>query len=635
MAQLALLNPLLDGLNREQAEAVEAIRGPVLVIAAPGSGKTTVLTRRLAHLLQEGVSPEAIMAVTFTKKAATEMNERLAKLLGSKDIAKRLTIGTFHSIGLRLLEGNYRKLGYTVDKPHLLLPATQRALFQAIVREQGTEDLRFEDLATYISQCKSRMILAQDVKKISADPDEGRLAQCYAAYQERLFKQNLIDFDDQILLPVRLLEQCPEVRDAIQARYQYILVDEYQDTNRAQYLWLKHLAAPQNNLFAVGDDAQGIYGFRAADIDNILHFCQDYPEARRIILSTNYRSAPPIVELANNLIRHNARQMPKTIQAIRPASGSTIRKFQALDSFSEAEEVVNKIKEVILSGTRTDEIAILYRTHAQSAILIDLLIEQGIPFSVKRSGNFYERSEIQEMLAFLYLASREPHPLSDLALENFLRTMGLSRENLSVLKFEAEKQSSRLWDAASSVDRLPISTLAQKGIIKHVLGLVGAWRRHQGPISDLFMTILEQVRLRGKLEKDKSEEGRQKLDSLAVFHEQIKRWSPPSLPALFRIIDRQLSPPKVTKKQKAVQLMTIHSSKGLEWDAVFLVGLEEGTLPYQLSIDDFELAEERRLCYVAITRARTYLHLSYARTKSTFGDRKDLAPSRFLTEMNG
>ncbi|HBN08594.1 MAG TPA: hypothetical protein DD435_08065 [Cyanobacteria bacterium UBA8530] len=398
---------------------------------------------------------------------------------------------------------------------------------------------------------------------------------------------------------------------------------------------MKGIAAPQNNIFAVGDDAQGIYGFRAADLDNILNFRTDYPSSRQILLQTNYRSAPPIIALANNLIRHNARQVPKTIKASRPAAGSMVRRYQALDSFGEAEEVVKEIKELIARGIKHDEIAVLYRTHAQSALLVERLIEEAIPFSVKKSGNFFERPEIQEILAFLYLANRESHPLAELALENLLRSQGVTRENLSLLKFEAERQKGRLWEAAIAVDRLPLSTLSQKGLVKHLLGMVNGWRHFDGPICELYLHVIESVRLRGKLAKEKSEEARQKLDSLGIFYEQIKRWNPERLSELFKIVDKQISPPKenANKKQK-VQLMTIHSSKGLEWDAVFVVGMEEGTLPYQLSIEDFELAEERRLCYVAITRARTYLCLSYARTKSLFGEKQDRDPSRFLNEMS-
>ncbi len=632
MSQLSLISPLLQGLNPEQEAAVTTINGPVLVIAAPGSGKTTVLTRRLAYLLENGVRPEQILAVTFTKKAATEMMQRVAKQIGSKDIAQRLTVATFNSLGLKLLEGNYRRLGFTVDKPHLLLETTQRSLFDVLLREHDAMDIKYEDLGAYISLAKATLADPRQVRRISADENDMRMADLYKAYQARLLQQNLIDFDDQIRLSVDLLLNDAAVRAKVQAQYTHVLVDEYQDTNKAQYTLLRLLAAPQNNLFAVGDDAQGIYGFRAADIDNILSFSRDYADARQIFLETNYRSTPGIVKLANNLIGFNAKQIAKTIKAARSKDGQRIRNLKVLDQFAEANEVVESIKVLLEEGTSPDEIAILYRTHAQSMTIITALNEAEIPFVVKKSKSFYDQAEIQDVLNYLRLATPKPHPLTEVAFESLIRRLGVSKDALSILKVEAERQGGSLWAAAMLVDRLPLQSLQQRNMLVHCVRMVQSWRHFRGPVAELVLKILADTKYRESLTGKRGEQARQKLDCLSTFHEQIVRWNPKGLYDLFNIIDQQMRPKKA-KKSEAVQLLTIHSSKGLEWDAVFVIGLEEATLPYQVAIDEGNLAEERRLCYVAITRARRFLQLSHCHERTNFGQKKSVVPSRFIDEM--
>jgi DNA helicase-2/ATP-dependent DNA helicase PcrA len=640
MSQLSLLtgtadNPLLAGLNAEQKQAVETIQGPVLVVAAPGSGKTTVLTNRVAHMLQNGIAPENLMAVTFTKKAATEMQERIAKKVGNKALAERITIGTFHSICLRLLDGHYKLLGYPTEKqPHLVMFATQRAIFDVLVRENHMEDVRFDDLAAFISRAKSMLVFPAAIKRQSVDPAEVRYAHLYGSYQKKLEKQNLIDFDDQLCLAVRLLAEQPEIAAQVRARYTHVLVDEYQDTNRAQYELLRLLSQPRNNLFAVGDDAQGIYGFRAADLNNILNFKRDYPGTQEILLETNYRSTPQVVALANNLIAYNSGQIGKTIRAHNPGNPKSVLTVQFPDNFIEADQSAERIKELIKNGTIPDEIAVLYRTHAQAMPFMDALGSREIPFTVKKSSSFYEQAEIAETLSYMQLANRGRHPLAELALEKLLGKLGLAREALAMLKVECERQQTDLMSVCYQVDAVPLPTLAQKGMIKHVLGMIRTWQNWQGPIAELYMSVITQTQYRAKLEKKKDQANAQKLDCLSAMYEQIKRWDPKNVRELFQKIDMATKPPKANKKTGAVQLLTIHGSKGLEWDAVFVVGLEEGVLPYQVALDEGELAEERRLCYVAITRARKFLQLSYGRERSTFGKAKSVTPSRFLNEMS-
>lgn len=638
MSQLSLLtgaaNPLLAGLNPEQAQAVTALDGALLVVAAPGSGKTTVLTARIAHMVQSGIAPEAIMAVTFTKKAADEMASRVAKRVGKKELAERMTIGTFHAICLKLLEGRYRRLGFTIDKPKLVLPADQRTLFDLLIREHAMPDVKYEELASFISRAKSMLVMPQAITKHSSDPDEVRYAKLYGAYQNRLKRQNMYDFDDIINLVVRLLETDAEARSEIQGRYTHVLVDEYQDTNRAQYVLLKLLAAPQNNIFAVGDDAQGIYGFRAADLNNILNFKKDYAGARTLLLETNYRSTPQIVSLANALIAHNAGQLDKTIRAHRGSDPASVSTVQYPDNFAEAEDIAERILLHMKAGVVPDEVAILYRTHGQAAPLMDALAQREIPFVVKKSDNFYEKPDIAETLSYLRLAKRGRHPKADLALEKLMTRLGLAREAIKTLHVEAERQGTDLLSVCYQVDDVPLPTLAQKGFVKHVLAMIGGWQRFQGPVHELYLQIINQTQYRARLEKKKkSEENAQKLDSLAAMYEQLKRWNCASVQDVFNRIDLASQPKKGDRKTGSVQLLTIHASKGLEWDAVFVTGLEEGVLPYQIALDEGDLAEERRLCYVAITRARKHLHLSYGRERSHFGKSKDVTPSRFLGEM--
>ena len=640
MSQLSLLagaagaNPLLMGLNPEQRRAVTQLDGPVLVVAAPGSGKTTVLTNRIAYMLQQGVRPEQVMAVTFTKKAATEMAERVTKAVGSKHTAELITIGTFHAICLRLLDGHYDKLGYQTPKaPALVTPPVQRTLFELLARENSMGDIKWDQLSMFISRAKCMLVTADAIKRHSSDEEEVRYAQLYGAYQKRLVRQNLMDFDDQIGLAVRLLEEQPAIAAAVRDRYTHLLVDEYQDTNRAQYELLRLLAHPRNNLFAVGDDAQGIYGFRAADLNNILNFKKDYPGTTELMLETNYRSTPQIVDLANALISHNAGRIDKTIKAARRPDPRSVHTCQFNDNFVEAEEVGDRIKELIKNGTIPDEIAILIRTHAQGMPLLDSLSQREIPFTVKKSGSFYEQAEIAETLAYMRLSIRGRHALADLALEKLLAKLGLAREALAMLKVECERQQTDLVSVAHQVDQIPLPTLAQKGLIKHVLAMIHGWQRFQGPVADLYYLIISQTQYKAKLEKGNKKEDAQKLDCLAAMHAQIKRWEPKDVRDLFARIDAATKPPKANKRTGAVQIMTIHASKGLEWDAVFVVGLEEGILPYQTALDDGDLAEERRLCYVAITRARKYLHLSYGRERQRFGNAKDVSPSRFLNDM--
>ena len=633
MAQLFLGNPLLDGLNPEQADAVTHTQGPLLVIAAPGSGKTTVLTRRIAFLIHQGVRPDEILAVTFTRKAAQEMGERLTHLLKDKNLVKQLTICTFNSLGLKLLDNRWERLGFR-GKPHLLLETTQRTLLDVLRRELDAEEIPHGDAAGFISRAKSCLLKPSEISRVSADETQVKKARLYAAYEKRLKQQNLFDFDDQILLPVRLMEQDAQAGSELQNRFNHILVDEFQDTNRAQYILTRMLAAPQNNLFAVGDDAQGIYGFRAADLDNLLNFEKDFAGSKHLMMETNYRSTPPIVALANNLIKHNSRQIPKTIRSAQK-TGEQVEKRQCNDSFEEAIYVAQEIAKLITAGYDPDHLAVLYRTHAQSGLVIEALTAAKIPYTAKKSGHFYENPAIQELLGYLRLISTKggPQALAGIAMERLLERTGCQTATLAILRAHAELSKTTLWDAAERADTLPLPTLAQRAAAKQAVAIVKKWRGSAKPPATLILEILDDTRMRKVLERQKREDARQKLDVLSTFQEQVRRWNLAGIDEVLKKVDEQLEPKRRKKNEQAVQLMTIHSSKGLEWDAVFVLGLEEGVLPYQMAIEEGGITEERRLFYVAITRARRWLHITYSREQIRFGHRRDAIPSRFLREM--
>ncbi|MEB3299263.1 MAG: ATP-dependent helicase [Candidatus Sericytochromatia bacterium] len=629
MSQLFLHDTLMDGLNAAQTQAVATTDGPVLVIAAPGSGKTSVLTRRIARMVRQGIRPEAILAVTFTRKAAGEMAERIGLLLGDKGVLERLTLATFNSLGMRLIKQYHMQLGFA-RPPQLLLEQGQRMVLD-MVRRDLRLDLTAQELAAYISSNKSRLVAPEQVKAVSADPKDAAMAQAYLKYEERLRGRGLYDFDDQIVLPVRLLEHHASARAEVNGRWTHLLIDEFQDTNKAQYRLAQLLAGDRMNLFAVGDDAQGIYGFRAAELENLLGFDKDFPGTTRIVMEQNYRSTPQILDLANRLIKHNSRQIAKTIRATKPP-GDPWEQYISTDSFQEAEWIAGRIQNLATRGVPLDEIAVLYRTHAQAGLLIEQLDLAKIPYSAKKSGSFLEHPGLQEILGFLRLVP-PANGMADLGLEALLKRKGATPETISALAGTARMRTCTMLEVCRQARQVPLPTLAQQQIVLQTVELIEAWRHFKGPPDALILKMLEDTRLRGQLEGSRKEEARQKLDVLATFHAMVQRWACRSVGEVLRRVDDAMKPRKPKGRQKAVQLMSIHASKGLEWEVVFLMGLEEETLPYQLAMEQGGIAEERRLCYVAVTRAKTRLFLSHSQQRIRFGHRRDAMPSRFLREM--
>jgi DNA helicase-2/ATP-dependent DNA helicase PcrA len=632
-------DPLLDNLNDAQAEAVTTLSGPVQVIASAGSGKTTVLTRRLANLLRSGVPPEAILAVTFTKKSADEMVARLKKLVGDKTIVERMTVGTYHSVCLGLLAGNYEHLGFT-GKPGLLLDSRGMGVINSLLADSW---LTSETARAWIGWCKSWGWLPAHVT-----PERARAAgipleclasfvEVYKGYMAYCREHNLMDFDDQLLFTMHMLHGVPVVRDAVQSRYQHVLVDEFQDTNPVQWQITRQIAAPHDNLFVVGDDAQAIYQFRGADITGILNFVRDYPAAKRIALETNYRSLSPIIALGNTLIRHNLQQIPKNVRAHHTQTPTdAVTWWECEDASEETHRMQKEIRSLIHNGLPPQEIAILYRSHTQANVIEDELAAARIPYTVRKQNNFYEMPEILDSLAYLQLIRGEVLD-QEPAADRIFRAEGLSKATSEMLRKEARSQKIPLLDACMQVEALPLHP-AQKGTLQRLLQRLFRWQRaaKTTPVADLLKTIWDESGTIAKLEKLATESALMAVQSLSILHDQASKWASPTITKFFEDIELHQRKRQLAQKPKAaVQLMTIHAAKGLEFDAVFLVGLEEDLLPYKKSIQAGDLSEERRLCYVAITRARKRLYLSRVVNRSRFGKPYKTVPSRFWNEMQG
>jgi DNA helicase-2/ATP-dependent DNA helicase PcrA len=633
------IDPLLEGLNDTQADAVATLEGPVQVIASAGSGKTTVLTRRLANLLRSGVQPEHILAVTFTKKAADEMVARLKKLVGNKTIVERMTIGTYHSICLGLLNGNYEHLGFT-GKPSLLLDGRAQGVINSLLADTW---LTTETALAWIGWCKSWGWLPQHLNeeraRMAGIPQEclASFVEVYKGYMAYCRQNNLMDFDDQLLYTMHMLHHVPEVRDAVQQRYQHVLVDEFQDTNPVQWAITRQIAAPHDNMFVVGDDAQAIYQFRGADITGILNFVRDYPQAKRIALETNYRSLSPIIELGNKLIRHNLQQIPKNVRAHHDqAPNDAVTWWECEDSSEETHLMQKEIRSLIHNGMPPQEIAVLYRSHTQAHVIEDELAAAKIPYTIKKQNNFYEMPEILDTLAYLQLIRGEVMDQAPAA-DRIFRAEGLSKTTSELLRKEAISQKLPLLDVCMQVDSLPLHP-AQKGTLQRLLTRLFRWQKQARTmrVADLLQTVWQDAGVIAKYEKMATESAHMAIQSLNILHDQAQKWGSTTISKFFDDIEMHQRKRQLAQKPKAaVQLMTIHAAKGLEFDAVFLVGLEEDLLPYKKSVQAGDVSEERRLCYVAITRARKRLYLSRVMTRSRFGKPYKPAPSRFWNEMLG
>jgi DNA helicase II / ATP-dependent DNA helicase PcrA len=626
---------LLSQLNPAQLDAVTHTEGPLLILAGAGSGKTRVLTHRISYLLDEGfATPDEILAITFTNKAAKEMKDRVALLVG--DESRKMWVSTFHAFCARILRIHAEKLGYKREFT-IYDSADQVRLVRRCIVEAGKDPKRFnpKSFQAQISSAKNLLWDANDFLRSTEGYMAENVAEVYDLYQKRLYENNAMDFDDLIMQTVALLEVFPEVRDRYQRRFKYIHVDEYQDTNHAQYRLVSILAGAQRNLCVVGDDDQSVYSWRGADIRNILDFERDYPEAKVVKLEQNYRSTQTILNAANAVVANNASRKAKELWTAGE-EGERVRVFTAADDYAEARFVVSEIQRLADAGESLRDIAVFYRTNAQSRTLEDVLVREGMPYQIIGGVRFYERAEIKDAMAYLAVISNEDDSVS---LERIINVpkRGLGATSVARLSEHATRNGISLYDALGEAGEAGLTGAACKAC-KRVRNLFDGWRvaAREVPPSELVEAVLDESGYRAGLEAEGTVEAESRLENLGELVNAVAEYErvepEPTLDgflqeqALYSEADRLTGEGRVT-------LMTLHNAKGLEFGHVFVVGMEEGTFPHARSLDEQNLEEERRLCYVGITRAMKSLTLTYARVRSTYGQREYQMPSRFLSEI--
>ena len=617
----------LTKLNDKQREAVMETDGPILVLAGAGSGKTRVLTTKVAYLvLEKDVLPENILAITFTNKAAKEMKERVHKMLGSDSY--RIQISTFHSFGLLLVKENYDKLGF--DKNFTILDSDDvLTIIKRILKDMNLDPKVYNPRAirNKISSAKNELMDSNYYSRFANSEYEEIVLEIFRKYEKKTSKNNSLDFDDLLLLPIKLFKENPDILKKYQERFKYILVDEYQDTNEAQYKMIKMLSAKYKNICVVGDIDQSIYSFRGANFRNILNFEKDYPEAKVIPLEENYRSTKNILNVANDIIKNNKQRKEKNLWT-QNEDGPKIRYHRAYDEKDEANFVKNEIQKLIDSGEPRSSIAVLYRTNAQSRNMEEALLKDSIPYKVVGSFYFYNRKEIKDLICYLKLLYNPHDDVSLLRIINVpKRQIGPKTiENLSV---KAVSNGTSLYEAIDSGKELQFKNLIED--IKR--------ESENLSLTELVDLILDKSGMRRELEATKTIEAEVRLENLEEFKSITKNFEENNgIIALDEFLDEISLVADVSEhndNDDVVTLMTIHSAKGLEFDHVFIIGLEEGLFPHNNSLyDDDELEEERRLCYVAVTRAKKTLTLVNAKRRMIYGNTSVNPPSRFISEID-
>jgi DNA helicase II / ATP-dependent DNA helicase PcrA len=626
----------LADLNDVQREAVLATEGPLLVVAGAGSGKTRVLTYRVAHLIQAcGVEPQEILAITFTNKAAGEMRARLEGLLG--DVARKIWILTFHAACGRILRREAPRLGYRTNFT-IYDQADQVRLVKACLEELERDPKRFVPRGVHaqISNAKNQLIGPGDYRGRVASFYDQTVADVYELYQRRLHASNAVDFDDLLLLTVEVLERFPEALTRWRKAFRYVLVDEYQDTNHAQYRLLQLLAGEHRNLCAVGDPDQSIYAFRGADIRNILEFERDFGETRTVALEQNYRSTNSILEAANAVIAHNRERKPKNLWS-ELGEGDPVRALEVEDEHAEARFVAAEIAALVEEGYSSDEIAVFYRTNAQSRVLEDVLVRQGIAYQVIGGPRFYERAEIKDAIAYLQVIDNPYDAVSLQRIANRPRR-GIGDTSLARLQTYADAQGISLWEALDRADEAGLAAAP----LRAVQGLRGLLQSLQAGALELTLPELVERTLKRSgyleaLEAERTIEAQGRIENLqelvGVAQEYQATAAEPSLSSFLQEISLYSDQDAIREEGSLVTLMTLHNAKGLEFRAVFMIGMEEGIFPHARSIEEQGIEEERRLCYVGMTRAQERLVLTHAMGRSLYGSRNYNLPSRFLDEL--
>lgn len=645
----------LDSLNPEQRKAVENTEGPIMIIAGAGSGKTRVLTYRIAHLIKQGVAPHQILALTFTNKAAREMKERIKTIVSGSE-ASNIWMGTFHSVFARILRVEAERLGYP-QAFTIYDTDDSKNLIKSIIQSMGLDDKVYKPSLVYnrISNAKNNLISSREYLNNSEivfeDKSSGKpkIGFIFQAYEERCFKASAMDFDDLLFKTNVLLKNNPDLLYKYQQRFKYILVDEYQDTNYSQYLIVKKLAAMYQNICVVGDDAQSIYSFRGANIQNILKFEKDYPDLKVFKLEQNYRSTKTIVEAANSVIKYNQDQLKKSVWTDNP-QGEKVRILEATTDNEEGQLVANKIFELRMQNQLANgDFAILYRTNSQSRTMEEALRKRNIPYRIYGGLSFYKRKEIKDLIAYFRLTVNQNDEEGLKRVINY-PVRGIGKTTLERIEVIADEQKISLWSVLEQCSIMPHFNAGTTKKITEFVYLIKSFKAQLNKSSayDLAKHIAVSSGLLKELEQDKTPEGISRIENIEELLNAIQEFTDTpdenreepinrNLEAFLQDVALLTDADENDKdgENNKVSLMTIHAAKGLEFPCVFVVGVEENLFPSQLSIGTKEeLEEERRLFYVALTRAEKHLFVSYAQNRYRYGQIHHAEPSRFIDEID-
>jgi len=644
-------SPLFADLNPAQREAVAAVDGPILVVAGAGSGKTRVLTFRVAHLIRDlGVSPYALLAITFTNKAADEMKQRVAALVGG--VSRGMWVSTFHSACVRILRRDAPMLGYRSNFS-IYDDLDSRRAVEYCIRDLGLDPKRFPPKALHaaIGKAKNELIDFESFAAQGSGPYHERVAEVYRLYQQRLLAASAMDFDDLLMVTVELLGAFPQVLEHYQGRFRYLLVDEYQDTNHAQYRLVKMLAAGHRNICVVGDSDQSIYAFRGADIRNILEFQRDYPDARVVVLDRNYRSTQTILDAANAVISHNLGRQPKHLWTDL-GKGDPVTVYRAQDEHDEAAYIAEEVGVLGDAGIPPSGIAVFYRTHAQARVLEEILVRYGVPYQVIGGPRFYERREVKDVLAYLRAVA---NPADEVALKRIINVpkRGIGSTTVGHLERAAEAEGGGFFAAlAAAGDNPRLEARARRQIADFlsVLEHLGT-AAEEGPRAALQAVLTDtgyeaELKAEGTLEALSRVENLRELLSVASEFEESgplggtgdEEWADLGgrrrLELFLESLSLAADVDSLDEEAGRLTLMTLHNAKGLEFPVIFIAGMEEGVFPHMRSLGDAgELEEERRLAYVGFTRAQRRLYLTLAVQRNLWGAPNYNSPSRFLLEI--
>jgi DNA helicase-2/ATP-dependent DNA helicase PcrA len=627
----------LSSLNSGQREAVESTEGPLLVLAGAGSGKTRVLTYRIAHLVADlRVGPHEILAITFTNKAAAEMRERLGELLGYAE--RSMWVMTFHAMCVRMLRADADRVGFKSSFTIYDEDDSKRML-KTVMRELDVDEKRYpvNAVKNRVSAAKNELLDPEGFAHQAFSPLDKVVGRIYPRYQVRMREANAMDFDDLLVEAHRLLAEHADVGRAYSERFRYISVDEYQDTNHAQYSITNLLAADSRNLMVVGDDDQSIYSWRGADIRNILEFEHDYPKARVVKLEQNYRSTARILMAANAVVANNANRKPKSLFT-ENAEGEKIASYLASDERDEARFVAAEIESLVRKeGRAYTDFAIFYRTNAQSRALEDALLRAGVPYRIVGGTRFFDRTEVRDVTAYLKVIA---NPSDEISLKRIINTprRGIGDTTAERVESDARERSVNFEQALRDAVENPMHQARTRATLRSFIELLDELRSMAGDLRDVVEMVVERAGLIAALEAEHTDEARGRVENIREFFGVVSEFAEnhdaPELPAFMEWLALRTDLDTLQAGESYVTLMTVHTAKGLEYPVVFVAGLEESIFPHANSMfDPSGLEEERRLAYVAITRARERLYLTHAHSRSIFGSTQHNAPSRFIGEI--